>query len=113
MKSIFISIPMQGRAEEAIKAEMAVVAYKVQKYLKENVTVVESCDNMYARDRTAKNKPVFYLGRSLEAMSRADIVVFATGWDAARGCTIEHNVALNYGMKILYEWEIAGGGKNG
>lgn len=34
-------------------------------------------------------------------MAKADVVVFAKGWEAARGCRIEHAVAEEYGLTIF------------
>ena len=49
------------------------------------------------------NYPVCYLSKSLEKMSLCNTVYFAKGWENARGCQIEHEVALQYGLDIIYE----------
>ena len=36
-------------------------------------------------------------------MSLCHKVYFAKGWENARGCKIEHEVALAYGLEIIYE----------
>lgn len=46
---------------------------------------------------------VAYLAKSIEAMSKCDAVYFCKGWEEARGCKIEHEVAKNYGLAIIYE----------
>ena len=28
------------------------------------------------------------------------------GWEKARGCKIEHDVAVNYGKKVFYEYGV-------
>ena len=38
------------------------------------------------------------------AINEADIVVFAEGWENARGCRIEHTIAQDYGMDIILLW---------
>ena len=50
--------------------------------------------------------PVYYLAKSLEKMAHCNVVYFAKGWENARGCKIEHEVALQYGLNILYEEQI-------
>lgn len=45
--------------------------------------------------------PLWYLGRSLELMSSADIVYFAKGWKKYRGCRVEHLAAYEYNIKIM------------
>lgn len=42
--------------------------------------------------------PVRILGMSIELMSDADLVVFAEGWQYARGCRIEHRICQDYGI---------------
>jgi len=49
--------------------------------------------------------PVCFLSKSLEKMSQCNIVYFAKGWENARGCKIEHEVALQYGLDIIYEYQ--------
>lgn len=50
-----------------------------------------------------KNIPLYLLSKSIEKMSKCDAVYFVTGWENARGCQIEHEIAEKYGLKILYE----------
>lgn len=50
-----------------------------------------------------QNDGLFYLGMSLAEMSKCDGVYFCKGWKEARGCKIEHDAALAYGLEILYE----------
>ena len=108
MKSIFISIPMNGRDEETIRAEMAILTIKVEEHLREKVIVLESFLEEF-KETNIKNKPVFYLAHSIKELSRADIAVFAGGWEEARGCAIEHTIAEKYGIPILHETELARG----
>ena len=35
-------------------------------------------------------------------MADADIVCFMKGWDESRGCIIEHDAAVRYGIKRLF-----------
>lgn len=47
--------------------------------------------------------PVYYLAKALEKMAHCDCVYFVKGWENARGCKIEHEVALQYALDIIYE----------
>lgn len=38
-----------------------------------------------------------------DAMIKADIAYFASGWKDARGCKIEHTCALEYGIVCIEE----------
>ena len=47
-----------------------------------------------------KNSPCHYLAKSIEAIAEADSVIFVPGWESARGCKIEFEIAKNYGKYI-------------
>ena len=55
----------------------------------------------WSYDIESKNLPLKMLGMSLELMAEADLVVFADCWSLGRDCKIEHEAALQYGLKIL------------
>ena len=55
------------------------------------------------RNRGVVQIPVCFLAKSIENMSKCDAVYFCEGWENARGCKIEHDVAKAYGLIILYE----------
>ena len=59
-------------------------------------------DDGFITDDT-KHTPVAYLAKSIEAMSKCDAVYFVKGWETARGCKIEHEIANAYGLAIIYE----------
>ena len=40
---------------------------------------------------------------SLENMSLCHAVYFCKGWEQTRGCKIEHDAAVAYGLEIIYE----------
>lgn len=96
MKKIFISQPMRGRTNEEIKNERMEIKNQMEDYFKEGIEVLDS----FFEDAPHDAKPVWYLAKSLEVMSNADVVVFAEGWDKAIGCLIEHAVATAYGMTV-------------
>ncbi len=41
------------------------------------------------------------MGRGLQILAQADIVIFAKDWEKARGCKIEHDVAVAYGKTVI------------
>ena len=47
--------------------------------------------------------PLCYLAKSLENMSLCHVAYFCKGWENARGCRIEHDAAVAYGLEVLYE----------
>ncbi|MCI6068366.1 MAG: hypothetical protein MR707_09135, partial [Galactobacillus timonensis] len=66
---------------------------------KEPVQVIDS----FFEDAPHDAKPLWFLGKSLELLSTADIAVFAKGWRSARGCMIEHECAVAYGIETIEE----------
>lgn len=106
MKKIMISQPMNGLTKEQItNAQNNFLEYVV----KENLEVVHTFfqDEWYSKEsmtsRGIVQIPVCFLAKSLEYMSECSTVYFAKGWENARGCKIEHEVALQYGLEIIYE----------
>lgn len=94
---LFISIPMQGRTDEDIDRERA----DIVAYMTEIIGTCREVPSHFRSEYANKLKPLECLGMSIELMSHADVVVFAKGWEDARGCRIEHECALQYGYKII------------
>lgn len=97
MKKLFISQPMRGKSDEQIIAERRTAIQTAMHYLNEDVEVIDSFFKTAPHDA----KPLWFLGKSLELLSTADVVYFADGWQDYRGCKIEHDCAEAYGIKIL------------
>lgn len=97
MKKLFISQPMKGKTNEEILAERKEAVEMVQVMVGEEVEVIDS----FFKDAPAEAAPLWYLGKSLMLLSTADIVVFAPGWEDARGCKIEHTCAVEYGFDYI------------
>lgn len=47
--------------------------------------------------------PLCFLAKSLESMSLCHAVYFCKGWENTRGCRIEHDAAVAYGLDVIYE----------
>lgn len=92
---IFISQPMKGKTNEQIKQEREELIQELEKQGHEVIDSVIS-------DKVPENcdEAMYFLGKSIELMSKADGVVFMEGWEAARGCRVEYDVASNYGKFI-------------
>ncbi len=94
MKRLFISQPMNGRTDEEIKEERKKILQEVTEQLKEPVEEIDSFFEKAPHDA----QPLWFLAKSLELLSTADIAYFADGWENARGCRIEHECAKEYGI---------------
>ena len=95
---VMISQPMRNRSEEDIIAERKVIIEKL------NNMHIEVIDTIFTEEAPEDYKAgVYYLGKSIQEMSKADALFMMDGWREARGCRIERQVAEAYGIKILYE----------
>ena len=97
MKKLFISQPMRGKTDEEILAERNKAIEAVKEILGEDVEVIDSFFQSVPHDV----KPLWFLGKSIELLSTADVAYFCSGWTGARGCRIEHLCAGEYGIKII------------
>ena len=94
---VMISQPMNGRTEEQIKKERQEI---VDKFNKMHIKVI---DTLFTEEAPQDcNVAVYYLGKSISAMKDIDALYMCNGWREARGCQIEREVAMKYGIKILY-----------
>ena len=98
MKKIFISQPMRGKTDEDIAGTRAAALIIAESILGEKVEEVESFFK-----GAGEKPPLYMLGESIKKMSEADVVYFAHGWEQARGCRIEHECAIEYGLYIVKE----------
>ena len=94
---IFISQPMAGRSDEEIE--------RTRQLVKDAATKVFDVDRIIEIPKRPEwqvksNPPVMNLGRSIEDLSRANVVIFSPGWNETRGCQVEHLVCELY--KISY-----------
>ena len=96
--NIFISMPMQGKTQQQIEQDFNAVADHIIS-AHPSACILNSIINDPPPNAT--NSGVWYLGRSLEIMSKADLVAFAKGRQDARGCAIEHQVAVEYGIPVI------------
>ena len=101
MKKLFISQPMKDKADDEILKEREKAIADARKYLGEDVEVIDS----FFKDAPHDVKPLWFLGKSLELLSTADIAYFAKGWDSARGCKIEHDSAVAYDIDVIENYE--------
>lgn len=97
MKKLFISQPMKDKTDEQILAERKKAIQSAKALVGEDVEVLDS----FFKDAPHDARPLWFLGKSLELLSTADVVYFAKDWEKYRGCRIEHTCAVEYGIKCL------------
>ena len=101
-----LSQPMNGKTDEEIVAtrEKAIKELEAAGYEVVNTLFTDewySTENMKARG--VEQVPLCFLAKSLENMSLCNAAYFCKGWENARGCKIEHDAAVAYGLDIIYE----------
>ena len=100
MKKLFISQPMKGKTNEEILAVREKAIKSAEDFLGEKVEVIDS----FFQNAPAEARPLWFLGKSLELLSTADVVYFAKGWEEYRGCKIEHECAIEYGIAFIEDY---------
>lgn len=99
---LFISQPMKGKTDEEILKARERAIESAKKYLdaNEEVEVIDS----FFQNAPADARPLWFLGKSLELLSTADVAYFAKDWETARGCRIENTCAIEYGIKVIEDY---------
>ena len=105
-KKAMLSQPMAGKTNDEIVAtrERAIQALEAKGFQIVNTLFT---DEWYSKEAMEKRGviqiPLCFLAKSLENMSLCHAAYFCKGWENARGCKIEHEVAKAYGVDIIYE----------
>lgn len=101
MKKLFISQPMRDKTDEEIKSERNEILQRVKEiYPNEDIVLIDSFFETAPHDV----KPLWFLGKSLELLSTADIAYFANDWENYRGCKIENQCAIAYGIDVIEDY---------
>ena len=102
LKKLFISQPMRGLTDEEILKAREEIKISAEKTIGEPLELINSFIEDYPGEIN-KCVPVWYLGKSIEFLSQADIAYFGGDWRNARGCKIEYKIANAYGIKVIIE----------
>lgn len=111
MKRVFISVPMTGRQHDAILSDIDNVIKKfrtVEPYGQgEEVEFVHNLNADEPDEPNEIRKPgLWYLGQAIQQLSGCDACIFTFGWQNSKGCCIEHEVCLKYGIHVFYEGDL-------
>lgn len=99
---VFISQAMRGLTDE----EILKTREEAIQYVENNIPItcddkIEIIDSFF-QSAPVEAKPLWFLGKSLELLSTADICIFVGDWENARGCKIEHECCIQYGIPTIY-----------
>ena len=95
--NVFISQPMECLTNDKIKKRRL----ELFNMLKERYPTVKF--HLIANPSYDDNLLIWYLGKSLEHIARADLVFFSKDWEIDYICSLEHAICRYYGIPILYE----------
>ena len=98
---IMLSRPMKGKTREEIeKEEKEMVNLLFDKY-KDNCEIISSII-----ENPEEKSELECFTESIFFMSMADVLAMGFGWENARGCKLEHEIAKAYGVKVIYLEEL-------
>ena len=113
-KNIFISQPMTGKSEEEILATRQKAIDKIHQLASkdsEQVNIIDSYiddatrNEFQGRMGDAINWDIYWLSQSLQKLALADTIWLCDGWEYSKGCNVELECAISYGLDIVYpEW---------
>lgn len=99
---VFISQAMRGLSDEAIlKAREEAINYAkstIKITADDRIEIIDS----FFQSAPVDAKPLWFIGKSIELLSTADVCLFVGNWEEARGCKIEHECCIQYGIPTLY-----------
>lgn len=96
---VFLSHPMHGYTEAEVMALREAAIEKLKPIYGDGITII---DNYHHDDAPENAGRVWHLGKSIQMMSEADLVVFCSGWVWATGCKIEQDICNRYNLPTIY-----------
>ena len=99
---VYISVPMRGRTDAEILNERrkAIEIVKADNPY-EDIKVI----NNFFMEESRNDNPLWCLGESFKKLSTADSAFFGKGWQDARGCRIEFECAMAYGIEFMIQYD--------
>lgn len=94
---VMISQPMKGKTNEQIRQERAELVKRLEEQGHEVV------DTVFEEAPADEDIAIYMLSQSIRYIGKVDALYFMRGWEKARGCKIEHEVAVQYGKKVYYD----------
>ena len=99
-KKLYISCPMKGRTEEAIRHDMDRMHKMAEIVFDQELEVIPTCIE-HTPPETG-NKAIWCLGESIKKMAEADYFIGVTGAYGARGCQVEAEAACAYEIPFFF-----------
>ena len=103
---VFLSLPMNGKTDEEINAELckmeewAITEFGPDEEL--HFVHNQFCPLKPAMQAPVKNEALLYLGEAIKKLAYCDAIIYHPDWESARGCRAEAGVAFDYGIADYY-----------
>ena len=92
----FVCQSIKGKTLDEIKKEREVVIKSIKE--SGDIYLHSIFDYEYENEKEAAKM----IGKCIEILADADIVIFMRNWERSRVCKIEHLVAVEYNKNIVY-----------
>lgn len=99
IKRVFISQPMNDKTEEEVLLVRKHVEDKLRSILGDDFELLDT----YHQDAPLDAGRLYYLGGSIRAMDKVDLIYFTRDYKEAKGCKIEFMIANEYGLNYIVE----------
>ena len=99
MKKVFISQPMKDKTDEEIKAVRAAVSKHIANLYNDEAEIIDSFFEGAPHDAN----PLWFLGKSIQLLSTADVAYFVGNWRDYRGCRAENYICKDYDITTIEE----------
>lgn len=99
-KKLFISCPMKGRTEEAIRHDMDRMHKMAEIVFDQELEVIHTV--IENDPPKGVNWPIWYLGESIKKMAEADYFIGVDHCEIAHGCNVETHIARSHGIPSTY-----------
>lgn len=97
---VFISQPMVDKLNEEIEKERERIINEISELTgNDDIEIIDS----FFKGAPHDSKPLWFLGKSFELLSTADLAYFAKGWKKYRGCRMEYQACKEYGINYIDE----------
>ena len=98
-----ISQPFAGLSDARIKRVRENAKEKLEAQGHEVIESHAHFSDRYLERSGVRNIDLHYLAASLMKIATCDAVYFCKGWKNARGCMVEHEAAVRYGLHVEEE----------
>lgn len=95
-KKLFISCPMKGRTEEAIRHDMGRMHKMAEIVFDQELEVIPTYIEQEPPENV--NQAIWYLGESVKKMAGADYFIGTNYLETFHGCEVEARIAHLYGI---------------